>query len=668
MTKNKPTTYDSMLIAGLTPSFLEKPLSWWQKNESNIIKKRAINPYLSRNTYSIFKEQRLSQMEFLRILSELGYQKTNGIVAKATFKHLGSVIILYAINQKFPYAIEWRANTVEDIREHPAVEKTEEFTYAAGKTPDPHRLKTGDYVVHIDHGIGIFRTIKDGNYIIEYAPARRGGPPDMLFVPIEQSKRLSMYLGLRTPVTHRLGTSLWQRIKKKAKEDIIQFASELAALYKKRTRIRRTPFLPFPEIENEIWEAFPYEETSDQTQALHDIFNDFSKPEPMERLVAGDVGFGKTEIALRAALRVIANGKQTAMLAPTTILADQHANLFKKRFEKFPIQVERLTRLESKISSRQILEGLRKGTTDLVIGTHRILQKDVVFKNLGLLIIDEEQRFGVRDKELLKERFPSTDILSLTATPIPRTLAFSLSGIRPMSQLKEAPRGRQAPLTHVLPFSEKIIKSALLAEKKRGGQVYYLANRIRHIPDIEKRLGKLVPHMKKGIIHGRLPEKEIVRVMQDFRSGKIDILISTTIIENGLDISSVNTLIVENASLLGLAQAHQLRGRIGRGKEQSCAYFFYPIRSISAIYPLSDVGHPLLGNRNMLTAKAERRLNILEELSYLGAGVEIAKRDLEIRGAGNILGKEQSGVAYKIGWNLYYEMLNEALEATKEES
>ncbi|MEK7090682.1 MAG: DEAD/DEAH box helicase, partial [Patescibacteria group bacterium] len=370
-------------------------------------------------------------------------------------------------------------------------------------------------------------------------------------------------------------------------------------------------------------------------------------PQPMERLLAGDVGFGKTEVALRIALRIVLNNRQVVILAPTTVLADQHTEVFRKRLSTLPINIERLTRLESEKKYNEILRGLANGTVDIVIGTHRLLGKNIQLKTSGLLIVDEEQRFGVSHKEAIKERYPSIDILYLSATPIPRTLAFSLSGIRPLSQLKEAPRGRMAPLTNVLPNSSKIIKAALEHEKKRGGQAYYLANRIHSIPDIREKLDKLVPKMKKGVIHGRLAESEIVRVMRDFRNRKIDILISTTIIENGLDISSVNTLIVEDSSRLGLAQAHQLRGRIGRGDEQAFAYFMYPSRS-------------------KLTPAGEKRLDALESMSYLGAGFDIARRDFEIRGSGNILGREQSGVANKIGWNLYFEILNDVLDANKQ--
>ncbi|MDP2676696.1 MAG: helicase-related protein [bacterium] len=646
--------YPIALIAGLTPEFLEKPALWWKKSEKEIIRKRTINPYIARNTAIVEKDAVLKQSEFLRMLSDIGYQKTLFALAKGTFLHKGASVILHAINHEEPIAIEFDGNRIADIRTYSSIEKDREVVSPVHPSMT-HNFHEGDYVVHIDHGIGIFRKIENNYLVVEYASARTKGPHDRLFVPEEESKRLTLYLGLRTPAIHRLGTPLWHTTKKKAKEDIIAFARTLAALYKKRSEITRIPYAS-DSVEQEIWDLFPFDETPDQNIALEEIFMDLSRPEPMERLLTGDVGFGKTEVALRAILRVLLNGKQAAIIAPTTVLADQHAELFKKRFEKLPFLIERFTRLESEQKAKHIVAGMREGSVDLVIGTHRLLQKNISFKNLGLLLIDEEQRFGVRHKEFIKENYPAVDTLTLSATPIPRTLAFSLAGIRPLSELKEAPRGRIAPLSHVLPYSKHVIRDALTEEHKRGGQIYYLSNRIHHIPQILETLKTLAPHMRLGVIHGRLRENEIIKVMRDFRQGKLDILVSTTIIENGLDISTVNTLVVEDASLLGLAQAHQLRGRIGRGDVQSYAYFFYPLRVLDKKQKKTE---------GRITKSAERRLAILEELSYLGAGIEIAKRDLEMRGSGNILGKQQSGVANKIGWNLYFEMLAHALEEVK---
>ena len=366
----------------------------------------------------------------------------------------------------------------------------------------------------------------------------------------------------------------------------------------------------------------------------------------MERLLLGDVGFGKTEVALRAAFRAVANGRQVALLAPTTVLADQHRETFQKRLEPLGVETARLSRLDGEEAAKKILPRLREGNIDILIGAHRLLSKDIAFKNLGLLIIDEEQRFGVTHKETLKRRYPCADILYLSATPIPRTLAFSFSKIRPMSVIDDPPLGRESVETFVLPRSEKIIKEAIAREIQRGGQVYFLSPRITKMPFLQDSIASLFPKAAKALLHGRMREDQIMRTMHDFREGKVRILISTTIIENGLDISRANTLIVDDAIKLGLAQAHQLRGRIGRGTEKAHAYFLY--------------------SSKYLTPKAEERLDALLDFQNLGAGFEIAKRDLELRGAGNVLGREQSGVANRIGWNLYYQYLSESLEGALE--
>jgi len=416
-------------------------------------------------------------------------------------------------------------------------------------------------------------------------------------------------------------------------------------LYKTRSEIKRPPYEP-SHFEKSVWDNFEFEETPSQKTAIEDIFLDMAKAEPMERLVVGDVGFGKTEIALRAALRAVLNGKQVVILSPTTVLADQHSETFRKRLAREGIEIERLTRLESREKTKEILRKIKDGKIDIVVGTHRILSKDLNFKNLGLLIIDEEQRFGVKHKETLKKKYPDVDILYLSATPIPRTLAFSLSKIRPLSQITDPPEGRIPIKTFVMPRTDKIIREAIREESKRGGQVYFLSPRIMKMPFIMKKLDKQFPVIRKEILHGKVGEKHLVRTMRKFREGKIKILVSTTIIENGLDISSVNTLIVEDSTKLGLSQSHQLRGRVGRTNIQAFAYFLYPSQK--------------------LTPKAEDRLEALLSFQELGAGMEIAKRDLELRGAGNILGREQTGVLNKIGWNLYFEILGQTLDELTE--
>ena len=623
---------------------------WWAENESEIIKKRELNPTWTKNTVLVEEGQKISQSRFLRQISELGYEKVFGAIYPGTYKALGSSVVIYPINKEGPYAVEFLGNTIETIEGHKTIEK-EAFKPKLKKDSELN-LADGDYVVHIDHGIGIFRGIVEKslgqNYFkIEYASPRTGAKADALFVPISEKKRVEPYYGLEKPRLSRLGGTFWFKTKKKSREEIIAYAEELIKIYRNRVIQKRPPYISDP-IEKNIWENFEYELTPSQEKALHEILRDMASDEPMERLLTGDVGFGKTELALRAALRAAVNGKQSAILAPTTVLADQHLNVFKNRLNPpaggLPIKIAALTRLESKTENKKTVKELESGAVDIIIGTHRLFSSDVKFKNLGLVVIDEEQRFGVRHKEHFKKLYPATDILSLSATPIPRTLAFFLAGIRPSSQIEEAPRGRKAPLTKVLPFSKPLIKEALKAELARGGQAYYVSGRIRTIPKTIDIIKKLLPRAKVGSIHGRMAEYKIIDAMRGFRKKEIDVLVSTTIIENGLDISSVNTLIVENAGLLGLSQAHQLRGRIGRSETQAIAYFLY---------------HP-----QNLTPDAEKRLGYLLELQNLGSGLEIAKRDLEIRGAGNILGREQSGIANRIGWNLYFQFINEAMEKT----
>ena len=631
-----PKTYQEIIIFGITPSFLERGDLPFEENLEQYKNLRLENSFWRRNSAVLETGARKNPSGLARELSDLGYEHYRGEVHKGEFFQQGGLITIFPINHKNPVTIEFSGNVISGIEDAKIVPHENIFPKISG-----HKLEPGDYVVHEDHGIGIFRGVEKDYFVMEYAAARKNGQPDRLLVPERMRKKISPYLGLKNPQISRLGTPLWIQTKKKAREDIMKFASELLELYKKRSGAARPPYLP-DALEKEIWNKFDYVETESQTRALEEIFKDFSKDAPMERLLVGDVGFGKTEVALRAALRVALAGKQVALLAPTTVLADQHTELFKKRMGNSGIEAERFTRLESKKRAREILEKLAKGAIDILVGTHRVLSKNLNFKSLGLLIIDEEQRFGVKQKEVLKKRYPEVDILYLSATPIPRTLAFSLSKIRPLSAISDPPPGRLAIMTFVLPRSEKIIKEAVRKELARAGQVYFLASRISKIPAFLETIKDFFPKIKTGALHGRMPEEEIIKTMRAFREGEIKILISTTIIENGLDISSVNTLLAEDATRLGLAQAHQLRGRIGRGDKQAYAYFLYPSRK--------------------LKPKAAARLETLLELQELGAGFEIAKRDLELRGAGNILGREQSGVMNRIGWNLYFEYLSDSLE------
>ncbi|MFH1968457.1 MAG: DEAD/DEAH box helicase, partial [bacterium] len=391
--------------------------------------------------------------------------------------------------------------------------------------------------------------------------------------------------------------------------------------------------------------GFEFQETPDQLQAIEDIEEDLKKENPMDRIVCGDVGFGKTEIAMRTALLASANSRQTAIICPTTILANQHFNSFKKRFKKLPVIISMLSRLQTKSAQKKTVKDLKEGKIDIIIGTHRLLSKDIEFKNLQLLIIDDEQRFGVKQKEKLRQQHPEIDILSLSATPIPRTIYLALSSFKNISLIQTPPSARQAIKTCVLPYNPKIIKRAINFEFKRKGQVYFLHNRVQTIETAAKELKILCPKSKIGIMHGRLHEKKLVKIMDDFQKGKTNVLLATTIIENGLDLPNVNTIIIEDATRLGLSQAHQIRGRVGRSHKQGFAYFMFSQKS--------------------LTPMAKERLNALQDAQELGAGYRIAIKDLELRGAGNILGKEQSGAINRIGLNLYSQILSEAVEKTK---
>jgi len=593
--------------------------------------------------------QQIKLSKFLRNIVELGYTKVWETQNRGEFSQRGGIIHIFPINSDKIYAIEFEGNFLAEIFVTPSTP----LTLRGEKSSSPLKVRgqrsggyeIGDYVVHIDHGIGIFRGEQNDDLMIEYAPPKnRPNSPDLLFVPKKEIKRIQPYLGFQKPEVHRLGTPAWAFTKKKAKEDIAAYAKELLKILSERKIASRAPYAEYKELEEELIADFPHEYTPDQKKTLEEIFSDMSKSAPIERVLTGDVGFGKTEVALLVAFRAVLNQKQAAVLVPTTILADQHYEVFKKRLEKFGVEIARLTRLESPIKIKEIFKKIESGSVDIVIGTHKLLGKNINFKNLGLLIIDEEQKFGVAQKEKFKKINPALDILTLSATPIPRTLHLALSGIRAISTIETPPEGRTEIKTFVIPKNKKIMKEAIDFELARGGQIYFLANRIHKIPRLLEELERLT-NAKMGVLHGRMPEKNIVRAMHDFRAGKIDILVSTTIIENGLDLSNVNTLIVEDATRLGLSQAHQLRGRIGRGDREAFAYFLYSAQK--------------------LKERAAERLEALERYSWLGAGLELAKRDLEIRGAGNILGRAQSGVAYRIGLNLYFELLEEVIGELK---
>jgi len=511
-------------------------------------------------------------------------------------------------------------------------------------------ITPGDYVVHVEHGIAKFtevRTLRrDGNekeyLVLRYAAG------DRLYVPTDQIDRVSRYVGAgdRPPVLSRLGTQEWNRTKQRAKEAAEDLAQELLALYATREVVPGFAFSRDTLWQQEMEASFPYIETPDQMEAQRDVKGDMEKAKPMDRLVCGDVGYGKTEVAIRAAFKAVMDNKQVAVLVPTTVLAQQHYATFRGRLDAFPVRVEVLSRFKSPREQDEIVGGLADGRVDICIGTHRLLQKDVRFRDLGLLIIDEEQRFGVNHKEYLKKMRREVDVLTLSATPIPRTLHMSLVGVRDMSTMATPPDERLPIKTYVAEYNERLIREAVLRELERNGQVFFVHNRVQSIAMVASKLGSLLPEARIAIAHGQMPEDKLEQVMVDFAQGKSDVLVCTTIIESGLDMSNVNTLIVNQADRFGLTQLYQLRGRVGRGASLAHAYFLYD-------------------REKRLTPTAQKRLRTIYEATELGAGFSIAMKDLEIRGAGTLLGTKQSGYITAIGFNLYCRLLAEAVEAQK---
>lgn len=510
------------------------------------------------------------------------------------------------------------------------------------------RLQVGDYVVHEDHGFAVYEglvrlALADG-VEREYLLLRYAGS-DRLYVPVDQIDRVRRYVGAgdAPPALHHLGTGEWERTKARVRQAVRDMAKELLELYAAREVVPGFAFSPDTPWQAELEASFPYLETEGQLRAVAEVKQDMERSRPMDRLVCGDVGYGKTEVALRAAFKAVMDGKQVAVLVPTTVLAQQHYRTFRERLEPFPVVVEMLSRFRRPAEQRRIVERVARGEVDILIGTHRILSRDVVFKDLGLVIVDEEQRFGVRHKEHLKRLRREVDVLTLTATPIPRTLHMSLTGLRDLSVIETPPEERVPIRTYVLPYNEKVIRSAILRELERGGQVYFVHNRVQSIYRVARELQRLVPEARFGVAHGQMPEGELERVMLDFVEGRYDVLVCTTIIESGLDIPNANTILIDNAIFLGLAQLYQLRGRVGRGPVRAYAYLLY--------HPGKEMGEA-----------AQKRLQAILEATDLGAGFQIAMRDLEIRGAGNLLGAEQSGHIAAVGFDLYTRLLAQAVE------
>ena len=507
-------------------------------------------------------------------------------------------------------------------------------------------ISQGEYIVHIDHGVGRFlgTAFSGDNKELEYLILQYSGN-DRLYVPMEHLDRVTPYIAAfdHAPKLTRLGTKEWIGIKTRAEKSTREIASELLGLYAGRQLHEGIAHYEDTLWQQEVEQSFPFVETLDQIETINKVKQDMESQKPMDRLVCGDVGYGKTEIALRAAFKAISSGRQVALLVPTTVLAQQHFLTFSQRLSAYPVNIEMLSRFRSKGEISTVLEGLTKGSVDICIGTHRLLQNDVAFKNLGLVIVDEEQRFGVSQKEKLKMLRQEVDVLTLTATPIPRTLHLAIAGVRDMSSIETAPQSRLPIKTYVSEFSEELIRDAIVRELDRQGQVYFLHNRVKSINNIRSILERLVPEAEIAIAHGQMPENELQEVMENFALGKIDVLLCTTIIESGLDIPNANTLIVNRADMYGLAQLYQLRGRIGRSGRRAYSYLLSP-------------------NTATISEPARNRLKTMLEATELGSGFRIAQRDLEIRGAGNILGSEQSGHIASIGFNMYTKMLSNAVE------
>jgi transcription-repair coupling factor (superfamily II helicase) len=515
---------------------------------------------------------------------------------------------------------------------------------------DPLQLTPGDYIVHEQHGVGRYlemtsRTVQGATrdyLVIEYAPSKRGQPPDRLYLPTDQLDEVTRYTGGEAPALHRLGGADWAKAKGRARKAVRDIAAGLIRLYQARMASPGHPFGQDTPWQRELEDAFPYVETPDQLAAVDEVKRDMERAVPMDRLICGDVGYGKTEIAVRAAFKAIQDGKQVAVLVPTTLLSAQHFATFAERYAPFPVTVRPLSRFQSDKEVADTLEGLASGKVDLVIGTHRLLSPEVRFARLGLLIIDEEQRFGVEHKEFLKQLRTEVDVLAMSATPIPRTLEMGISGIREMSTILTPPEERHPVLTSVTPYDEKQIAAAIRRELLRDGQVFFVHNRVSSINKVAARLAELVPEARIGIGHGQMNEHTLEKVMSGFIEREFDVLVSTTIVESGLDIPNANTLIVDRADAYGLPDLHQLRGRVGRGRERGYAYFLYPPEK-----PLTETAH--------------ERLATLQQHTGIGAGLHIAMKDLEIRGAGNLLGGEQSGHVAAVGFDLYVKMIGEAV-------
>lgn len=608
----------------------------------------------------------------VRTLVDFGYKRQDQVLEEGDFSRRGEIIDVYPVTFECPIRISHEFDKVEsivsiDIQASRVIWK-HQVVIILPKAKDYRRqlsafteerplnlfveLKRGDYVVHIQHGVGRYLGMEKGPgpqgardcFVIEYANREK------LFVPAQDAHLIQKYVGLkgRAPKINRLGTKEWEAVKNKVKKNLKTIAIGLLRTQAERSLAKGFAFSKDTEWQTQFEKTFPYEETPDQVKAMKDVKLDMESAHPMDRLLCGDVGYGKTEVAMRAAIKAVLDNKQVAFLVPTTILAEQHYHNFVSRLTDFPINVQMLSRFKTEGEQKTILEGVKNGFVDIVIGTHRLLSDDIMFKDLGLLIIDEEQRFGVKAKEKLKSLRLSVDILTLTATPIPRTLYMSLMGAKDISVINTPPQNRIPVSTYVIEYDDGLIKQAITKEFNRHGQVFFVHNQVENIAEVVLKIKNLMGDSGKiAFAHGQMPEKQLEDIMGAFLEGKIDCLVCTTIIQSGIDIPSANTLLVNNAHRFGLADLHQLRGRVGRFNRKAYAFFLIP-------------------RVEMLTEEARRRLEAIRAYSELGAGFKIAMEDMELRGAGNLLGYQQHGFIQAVGFDLYCRLIRETINNLKE--
>ncbi len=626
------------------------------------------------------------EISFDRLLAQLvdyGFTRQEQVRDKGEFSLRGGVLDVYPPYFSLPIRIDFSNETIESIHA---------FDTETGRRLDPHRMvvvtpirsgrtrrgapvslldyetpvdpfvdiEPGDYVVHVLHGIARYRGMKklarkdrairsqareDEHFTLEFADK------EYLYVPTNDLHLVQKYVGFGKirPELSRLGSKAWQSLKEKTAKGVLSFASELLEMQAKRQALKGRAFPPDTEWQKKLEDEFPYQETDDQLKAVSDLKKDMESPIPMDRLLCGDVGYGKTEVALRAAFKAVMSGYQVAMLVPTTLLAEQHYETFSERMKNFPVKIEMLSRFQTDSNQKRIVEELRDGGCDIVIGTHRLASGDVGFKNLGLVVIDEEQRFGVKHKEHLKKLRFMVDVLTLTATPIPRTLYMSLVGARDMSTINTPPKDRKPIETHVTESTDAVIQKAILAELSRKGQVFFVHNRVQGIEKVAKYIHSLVPQARVAVGHGQMAAKALEEVMKKFIHGEVDVLVSTTIVESGIDIPNANTIIINRADKFGLSELYQLRGRVGRFSRNAYAYLLVP-------------------KQLTLTEESQKRLDAIEKFTHLGSGFHVAMEDLEIRGAGNILGTEQHGYIANVGFDLYCRILKETVLRLKKQS